>query len=112
MQLCVEIYKLCAKFPSSEKYALTNQMERAVVSISSNISEGSSRASDVEFAHFLEIALGSAFELETQIKIALFLSYINENESNHLLEQLNIIQKGLGKFINILKNQTKWKEDT
>ena len=105
MQLCVDVYKICQHFPSQEKYALANQMERAVVSISSNISEGASRSSNSDFAHFLEISLGSAFELETQLKIALALQYLSQDEYNNLYEQLGIIQKGIGKFIGILKQE-------
>ena len=106
MQFCVEIYRICNKFPAYERFALANQMERAVVSISSNISEGSSRSSDIDFAHFLEISLGSAFEVETQLSIAYNLQYIDSNEYNDLISQLSTIQKGLGKFIGILKKQS------
>ena len=106
MHFCVEIYRICNKFPAHERFALANQMERAVVSISSNISEGSSRSSDIDFAHFLEISLGSAFEVETQLSIAYNLQYIDSNEYNDLISQLSTIQKGLGKFIGILKKQS------
>lgn len=105
MQLCVDIYRICNKFPAHERFALANQMERAVVSISSNISEGSSRSSDIDFAHFLEMSLGSAFEVETQLSIAYNLQYIDSNEYNYLISQLATIQKGLGKFIGILRKQ-------
>ena len=105
MQLCVDVYKVCKKFPLEEKYALANQLERAVVSISSNMSEGSSRSSDVDFAHFLEISLGSAFEVETQLTIAYKLQYIDISAYNELITQIEVIQKGLGKFIGTLRNQ-------
>jgi hypothetical protein len=68
MQLCVDVYKICQHFPSQEKYALANQMERAVVSISSN-------------------------------------QYLSQDEYNNLYERLGIIQKGIGKFIGILKQE-------
>jgi hypothetical protein len=74
MQLCVDVYKICQHFPSQEKYALANQMERA-------------------------------FELETQLKIALALQYLSQDEYNNLYEKLGIIQKGIGKFIGILKQE-------
>ena len=106
MQLCVDVYGICKNFPSHEKFALANQLERAVVSISSNISEGSSRSSDLDFAHFLEISLGSAFEVETQLTLALKLQYIDSKTYNELQSQTEVIQKGLGRFIGILRKQS------
>ena len=103
MQLCIDVYKACKLFPSDERFALANQLERAAVSISSNISEGSSRSSDTDFAHFLEISLGSAFEVETQLTIALKLQYIDIDTHNSLIAQIDVIEKGLGKFIGILR---------
>src|SRR3989338_1456670 len=70
VNLSVLIYKLTEKFPNEERYALTSQMRRAVVSIPSNIAEGRCRSTKKDFCHFLHIALGSAAELETQIEIA------------------------------------------
>lgn len=69
------IYTLTKKLPESEKYGLLSQMRRAAVSISSNIAEGSSRSSDKDFARFLEISIGSSFELETQVIIGKEISY-------------------------------------
>ena len=60
------IYELTGAFPSDERFGLTNQMRRAAVSISSNIAEGSSRASRTDFARFVEIASGSLFEVVSQ----------------------------------------------
>ena len=106
MQLCVDVYAMCKCFPSHERFALANQLERAVVSISSNISEGSSRSSDLDFAHFLEISLGSAFEVETQLTIAFKLQYIDSKTYDDIRTQIEVIQKGLGKFIGILRKQS------
>jgi four helix bundle protein len=103
MQLCIDVYKACKLFPSDERFVLANQLERAAVSISSNISKGSSRSSDTDFAHFLEISLGSAFEVETQLTIALKLQYIDIDTYNSLIAQIDVIEKGLGKFIGILR---------
>jgi four helix bundle protein len=64
------VYELSADFPGEERFGLTNQMRRAAVSISSNIAEGSSRASRTDFARFVEIATGSLFEVVSQTTIA------------------------------------------
>jgi len=66
-----KIYQLTATFPVYEKYGLGSQMNRSVVSIASNIAEGCSRKSNIDFSRFLDIALGSSFELETQSKFAI-----------------------------------------
>ena len=65
IQLVIDIYKLTEVFPKDECYGLVSQMQRAVVSIPSNIAEGNERSSNKEFAHFLYIAKGSLAELET-----------------------------------------------
>ena len=75
--LSVYVYSLTKKYPHNEQFALTSQTTRAAVSIAANIAEGSSRSSKKNFAHFLEISIGSAFELETLIEIASDLQYIN-----------------------------------
>lgn len=69
-QITINAIKMIAKFPKEEKFNLSSQISRAAVSIPSNIAEGSSRKSSKEFCRFLEIALGSTFELETQLLIA------------------------------------------
>ena len=93
MGLSTEVYKCVALFPNTEKYGLVSQLTRCSVSIPSNISEGAGRNSEKEFAHFLSIALGSAFELETQLIIATRLSFLNEEKSNTLLTELDQVQK-------------------
>jgi len=77
---CSDIYMITSKFPESEKFGLSNQLRRASVSIPSNIVEGSSRISNKDFARFLQITLGSAYEIETQLLIAYDLKFISENE--------------------------------
>ena len=90
--LTKEIYKLSADFPREEKYGLTSQIRRAAVSIPSNISEGTSRKSRKEFSHFLDIALGSSYELETQLTIAQELGILKISEIIIILNKLNKIQ--------------------
>jgi len=102
--LVVEVYKLTAKFPSSEKFSLISQINRAVVSISSNIAEGAGRNTNKDFAHFLDIAIGSSFEIESQLMIAKDLGFITENDLTEILRQLNEIQKMLVGFQKILRD--------
>ena len=70
MELTVEIYRLMDKFPTSEKFGLSSQMQRSAVSIPSNIAEGHKRNHTAEYVQFLHISYGSGAELETQIEIA------------------------------------------
>ena len=100
---CSEIYSTTSKFPETEKFGITNQLRRASVSIPSNIAEGSSRQSNKDFARFLQIALGSAYEIETQLLIASDLKYIEKEELNPLLKNLESIIKMTTKFKSTLK---------
>lgn len=93
VDLAVEIYKITGEFPTNEKYGLTSQMNRSVVSISSNIAEGSGRNSQKEFMHFLGIANGSSCELFSQTEIASRIGFINEEAHNETQNRLNYIQK-------------------
>lgn len=87
------IYKMTAELPYFEKKGLCDQLQRAAVSISSNIAEGCAKPSDIDFARFLDNALGSAFEVETQLTIAKNVGYI-DNSLFYSLLQMNIeIQK-------------------
>ena len=78
MTLTTHVYKLTEAFLKSEQFGLTSQMRRAAVSIPSNIAEGQSRNSTGEFRQFLGISKGSLAELETQIEVALRLTYLQE----------------------------------
>jgi len=80
------VYKLTRSFPNDERFGLTNQMRRAAVSISSNIAEGSSRFSKVDFARFLEIATGSLFEVVSQSFVAQREGWLNEQEFQRLYQ--------------------------
>ena len=74
------IYRLSAQFPDTERYALTDQIHRAVVSITSNIAEGTSRTSTRDKAHFVEMAYGSLMEVLSQLQIAMDLRYITQEQ--------------------------------
>ena len=76
MELVKAVYALSKAFPVDERYALTDQLRRAVVSIPSNIAEGSGRASNADYGHFLSIARGSLYETMTQLQVAVDLGYI------------------------------------
>jgi four helix bundle protein len=85
MDLVEEIYRIAKLLPSEERYALSDQMRRAAVSIPSNIAEGNARGSKKDYANFLTIAKGSCAELETQCQICVRLNYIKaENIQNAL----------------------------
>lgn len=96
------IYGITETFPKFERYGLCDQMQRAAVSISSNIAEGSSRTSEKEFAHFLEMAQGSAFEVETQMLVAQNLGYIKEGQYTELLDKITNIERLINSFISKL----------
>jgi len=100
MQLVRAVYQLSKSFPVDERYALTDQLRRAVVSIPSNIAEGNGRAGNKDYAHFLSIARGSLFEVMTQIQIAQDLGYATQNEEIESLstEVGNMLTAMLKKF--------------
>lgn len=90
--LAVMIYDVTKSFPKEEKFGLSSQINRSVISISSNIAEGAGRNSNKEFIQFLSIALGSSFEVESQLIISEKIGFINIETLNLLLEQLHHIQ--------------------
>lgn len=99
----VLVYRVIGDFSKNEQYGLSSQMQRAAVSIPSNIAEGKERQSDRDFARFITIALGSLAELETQFEIASRLGYLNEVDWQEATEQANEIGKmlrGLHKTLN------------
>jgi len=97
-QFCSEIYNITSNFPDSEKFGLTNQLRRTSVSVPSNIAEGYSRSSNKGFSRFLEIAIGSVFEIETQLLISFDLGYINQVKLDKLCFNLDRIVKTASKF--------------
>jgi four helix bundle protein len=86
-------YALIVSFPDSQKYGLTNQMKRAAVSIASNIAEGAGRNGNKEFNQFLGIAIGSMYELETQLVIAKEVGYVNTEKSEIFTSQIEELVK-------------------
>ena len=80
IEIVKHVYQLSDKLPSEEKFGLRSQITRAAVSIPSNIAEGCSRNSEIEFKRYLEIAIGSLFEVETQLIITRELGFIKSDE--------------------------------
>lgn len=95
-------YELTKLLPNEEKYNLISQINHSAVSIPSNIAEGSSRKSEKDYFRFLEIALGSCFELETQIIILNELNFVSENQTLKIIESIEAEEKQLLSFMNIL----------
>ena len=98
------VYEVTGQMPWFEKKGLCDQLQRAAVSISSNIAEGAARPSDADFAHFLDFALGSAFEVETQLKIAKNVGYIDEEHYNGMVAKLSSIERQLNALISSIRN--------
>jgi four helix bundle protein len=78
MVLVKDVYALSQTFPKDEQYGLTSQIRRCAVSVPSNIAEGKGRGSDKEFVRFLQIALGSLYELDTQLELSVALGYAKD----------------------------------
>ena len=97
MDLAQEVYEIAEHLPKNETYGLVSQMTRAAVSVPSNIAEGSGRTNK-DFAHFLSIALGSLFELNTQIMLAERIGYIDNSQSENLQTKANKLQMMISGF--------------
>lgn len=102
IRISVEIYQVTKAFPSFETYGLGDQLRRAAVSIASNIAEGAGRKSEKDFGYFLQISLGSAYEVETQLYIAYKLGYLTKDTLDDLLSKINSIEKQLHEMIHRL----------
>ncbi|MDP2336285.1 MAG: four helix bundle protein [Bacteroidota bacterium] len=103
MDFVTKMYRSTKKFPQDELFGLTSQMRRCAVSIPSNIAEGFGRRSSNDFKRFLQISMGSLFELETQLEIAKNLEYMDESQFNNLYNDLREIEIMLSSFINSIK---------
>jgi len=89
MDLVVNVYAATERFPSRERFSLTDQIRRAAVSVPSNIAEGQAHFNKREFLHFLRHARGSLAEVETQMLLAKRLSYLSDAEGEELFEQVD-----------------------
>lgn len=93
MELVSDFYTFTKEFPNEERFGLSMQIQRAAVSIPSNIAEGASRESEKDFGRFLSISLGSAYELETQIRIAAKCNYLKDILYSEILDKIVSLQK-------------------
>ena len=97
-QLTLDVYKVSKSFPKDELFGLTSQIRRAASSIPTNIAEGCGRASNKDYAHFLQIAIGSASEVEYELLLAHDLEYINDEAFNKLTSETIAIRKMIIKY--------------
>ncbi|WP_024771238.1 four helix bundle protein [Aquimarina macrocephali] len=104
MELVTNIYLETKTFPKEELYGLTSQIRRASVSIPSNIAEGYGRLGKNDYLRFLNIAISSLFELQTQLEIGKNLSFIQENNFNILFENTREIERMLASYIKKIKD--------
>lgn len=91
--LIKEVYILTSKLPSTEKFGLTSQINRCSISIPANIAEGCAKDSQKDFVRFLQISLGSAYELESHLILCGDLNFIDEKEVVLIIEKLQVLQR-------------------
>lgn len=99
IEVSIKVYELTNGFPTSEMFGLTSQIRRSSVSVAANIAEGAGRNSNNEFVHFLGIAIGSAFELETHLVISNKIGLINESDTLLITDLINETEKMLRSLI-------------
>ena len=104
-KLAVEIYKATENFPKHQQFGLTNQLQRAAVSVASNIAEGFARKSSNDQAHFLYMALGSVNEIQSQLLIAKDLGYITKSDFKTLDQNSIQASKLVNGLIKSCKNR-------
>lgn len=102
-QLTLAVYKTTAMLPKEEQYGLTSQIRRACSSIPANIAEGCGRNGDAELARFLQIAMGSASELDYHLLLARDLNFMNSREYEQLASELSEVKRMLNTFIQKLR---------
>ncbi|MCK9336948.1 MAG: four helix bundle protein [Arcobacteraceae bacterium] len=102
MDLVEKIYKV--SLPDEEKFGLVSQLRRSAVSVPSNIAEGNGRNSDKDFCRFLNIAIGSLFEMQTQIEICFRLKYVQEEQYNEIINLSREVEAMLASLIKKLSH--------
>ena len=99
-KLVKEVYVISRSFPAEERYGLTSQLRRAMVSVPTNIAEGCGRGTDKDLAHFLDISFSSAFEVESLMILAYDLEFISEEQLNTFSIEISEVQKMIFGLIN------------
>ena len=102
IKLCKAIYLFSGQLPKEEQYGIVSQIKRASVSIPSNIAEGASRKSEKEYSRFLEIAIGSSFEVENLLVLTQELGFATNEQVQPVLEQLESVQKRINALISVI----------
>ncbi len=105
MRLVTQIYQITKTFPKEENYGLISQMRRCTVSIPSNIAEGYGRNSTDDYLRFLQIALSSLYEIQTQIEIALNLGYLSKDKFEKVYESSREIERMLSSLCRKIKGK-------
>jgi four helix bundle protein len=105
MKFVKEIYLLTSELPKEELYGLNSQIRRAAVSIVNNIAEGAAKSSSKDFNRYLQMSLGSAFEVETLLRIIVDLNYCNSNKTNDLIEKIESLEKRINAFIQKIRKE-------
>ena len=98
-EVALKTYKATEGFPKSELYGLTNQIRRAAVSVSANIAEGCGRGSDLDFARFLQIAMGSASELEYELLLSRDLGFLKPEDHENLNQDIHKVKQMLASLL-------------
>jgi four helix bundle protein len=104
--LVKEVYEITANFPPTEKYGLVSQLRRCAVSVPTNIAEGSGRNTDKDFAQFLNISLGSAYELETLLILSFDVRLVSVESLENLTHRISEIQKMTFGLIKTLRQES------
>lgn len=104
MDLVAKVYEITREFPKSEQFGLASQLQRSAVSIPSNIAEGSGRGTRKDFAHFLDQARGSLFEVITQLEISRSLSFGNSDEIKAIQMEYEILGMRINALIRTMKD--------
>lgn len=98
VDLAESVYKITSKFPREELFGLTSQLRRAVISVSSNIAEGSSRVSKKDFTRFIDISVGSLHEIENLLELSKRLRYVSPKQFEVLVGEIAQLGMQLGGF--------------
>ena len=93
VELCANIHRLTAEFPSDDRFWITGQMRKCALSIPSNIAEGAARGSRKEFIRFLRIAAGSASELDTQLVVAIRIGLLDQDRATEITKVINSVRR-------------------